>query len=373
MPKLWQSNYKNMTQNKIFLPDLPTRCDLDVGAIAAFFNNNDTSYKFLWMLSVLELMEKSDAPLPADKIIKRMLDMAKPLIKKYRLRFGRQDRMKSFLIEQAGAQGELSNYVRRELLSFAPYRLLKPFLKSGELRGLNKSAQHQCIRKHATLRFGGNNPMLYKFVGESKIEAIEIDPAWRAYLLENIAIVRGWVRWHWALFLESRNPNRPNIAKQILPEMNREPVAKQRRFWRQVMGLTPIKCLYSGGDLSVNNFVLDHYIPFNFIGHNQLWNLHPVASHPNLDKSNKLPHTRYFDGFIEQQQTAITVCRQGKISAEMKRFAVVEYSEGLNIDAADAADANKVKEAYQALILPLITIARSYGFSDSWEYANDDD
>ena len=320
-------------------------------------------------------MEKSNAPLSVDKIVSRMLNMAQPLIEKYRLRFGKKDRMEFFLIEQKGVtKGELSNYVRREILSFAPYRLLTSFLQADEVKNFNARAKHRYIRKNAAARFGGNNPMLYKFVDESdNIDAIEIDPTWREYLLENIAIVRGWVRWHWVLFLEARNPNRPNIAKQILPETNREGVGNQRRFWRQVMGCAQIKCLYSGKDLTVNNFVLDHYIPFSFIGHNQVWNLHPVTKQANSDKSDSLPNACYFDGFVKQQQTAMAVCWQQKITTSIAKSILAEYGEGLNIDVEKEASSGEIKKSYKGLISPLMTIARSYGFSALWKYEDGDD
>lgn len=355
-------------------PQLPACSGLDVGAVAAFFKNNDTSYKFLWLLSILDMMEKSDASLSVDEIIIRMLNTAKPLIEKYRLRFGKKDRMHLFLIEQTGARDEMSNYVRGELLSFAPYRLLTSFFKAGELSKLSAPARHIYIRKNAEARFGGKNPMLYRFIEKQNggIDKIEIDPLWREYLRENIAIVRGWVMWNWALFLESRNSNRPNIAKQILPEITRETLAKHRRFWRQVMGGVPsVKCLYSGKDLSTNQFALDHYIPFNFIGHNQLWNLLPVDHRVNSAKSDSLPHSCYFEGFVELQHTALTICRRKDFSQKDGNFAFAEYGEGLNIEAEKETDIKDVKRAYEAVILPLVTIARSYGFSDSWKYVSE--
>lgn len=351
-------------------PQLPARAGLDIGALAAAFNNTTTSYKFLWISAILDLLEKSSAPLPMDDIILNMLNTARPLIEKYRLRFGKDDRMAELLIAQAGAGGNLPAPVRRRILRFVPYRFIMPFFIQDGLSKLSPEQQNREIKKNADLRFGGSNPALYKLVGEgTDIKAVEIAPAWRAYLLENIAIVRGWVGCHWMLFLEGRNLNRPNIARRALGESGRESIAQQRRFWQQVMGKSaaPVKCLYSGAALRGGEFALDHYVPFNFVGHNRLWNLHPVAPRVNSSKSDSLPHDRYFGGFVELQSAVLAMCQQKIVAPQFARFGIVEYGEGLHIDAASETNAAAIKDAYEALMNPLLTVARSYGFSE-WEY-----
>ena len=346
------------------MPQLPGCSGLDIGALSASFRSTTTSYKFLWFLSILDVMEESNAALPIDQIIINMQNTAKPLIEKYRLYFGKDDRMRIVLSGEADAHGELPNSIRRRIRRFVPYRFLVPFF-SDELGGLTPEERNHRIRALTESRFSGDNPAPYKLIGNTRNIEVEIHPAWRAYFRENIALLRAWVNWHWVLFLETRNPNRPNIARQILPENNREPMTQQRRFWTQVMKhAQPMECPYSNEPLSAEQFALDHYVPFNFIGHNQLWNLHPVDSRANSAKSDSLPPARYLESFVKRQHNALTLCWKNIITPRDARYAFAEYSQGLRMDVENKVDIKKMKVAYDSLMPPLIIIARSYGFSD---------
>lgn len=357
-------------------PQLPGSSGLDVGSLAASFQDTTTSYKFLWFSSILDAMKTADAilstdeviTLPLDELAANMIKTARPLIEKYRLRFGKDDRMA--LLLQTNTEEDLPREIRRRIARFVPYRLLAPFF-GNELNRLSPEEKNRRIKELCELRFNSDNPVPYKIIGRGRnIEAIQINPAWRKYFSENIAVVDSWVNWHWALFLETRNPSRPNIAKQILPGHNRESMTKQRNFWQQIMkkSPSPIKCLYSGKDLKADHFALDHYIPFDFIVHNQLWNLLPVDPSANSSKSNSLPHENYFDDFVEIQYNALIICQRKIIRKDLVNLAIAEYSEALNLDIEKELNITKVQESYQLLIPPLMTIARSYGFSNSWEY-----
>ena len=59
----------------------------------------------------------------------------------------------------------------------------------------------------------GDSPAPYHFIDDGK--EIEVHPAWARYLIDNMAVVRGWTLWHWLRFLEVRNPNTPSLAAKV--------------------------------------------------------------------------------------------------------------------------------------------------------------
>ena len=350
---------------------LPARSGLDIGAFSSLFRSTDTSYKFLWMLSILDLM-KSGAELSSADLGARMLKIAAPLIRRCRFRFGAKDRTVHFLEEQDASGGQVPDFILRELLNFAPYRLLTPFYAQA-VKNLSVDAKHRYIRKLANDNFTGKSPPLYRLVGEHpRISAIELHPKWRDYLMENSAVVRGWVMWHWALFLQVRNPSRPNIAAQLGESAARPTLAAQREFWRRVIlwrGKTT-KCIYSGAELHGGNFVLDHYLPFNFVGHARLWNLLPASSSANSSKSDSLPHARYFRDFVAAQHSALIVCREKFPKGQARNNIFAEYQTDLGIEVdAEKLTRAQLEKAYQTLTTPLAEIARSCGFAADWEYS----
>lgn len=350
---------------------LPEYSGLDIGAFAALFHNTDASYKFLWMLSILDLAEKERGLLPSADLVARMLEIARPLIRRHRLRLGAKDRMHVFLDEQDASGGGLPDFITRDILSFAPYRLLMPFF-SGRMKDLSVNARHRLARKLANERFSDDNPALYRFVGEHpRIDAVELHPEWREYIIRNAAVVRGWIMWHWSSFLQTRNPNRPNIGGQLETAAQRQTMRTQRDFWRRIIAWRGAKtvCIYSGAELNDGEFALDHYIPFNFVGHNRLWNLLPVLPSANSAKSDSLPHERYFNAFVEMQYDALILCRtKFPGGAAVGRNAVAEYETDLGVAITGDMTRSQLHTAYRALLSPLSDIAKSYGFAPDWEY-----
>ena len=344
------------------------------GQFAALFKHTDTSYKFLWMLAILDLTIKQEAHssakgtrLPADDLTKQMLKTARPLIRQYHFRFGVKDHIGGYLDRQDRETDSDNAQGRRDLLNFAPYRLLAPFF-SNETQNLGKAAKNRIIRKLSNERFDGDSPVLYRILGEHpRVEAIELHPQWRNYLLQNIAIVRGWIMWNWTLFLQVRNPNRPNIAGQLklIEAPSRENfLISEKRFWAEIIKEQQINCIYSGKKLSGGNFAIDHYIPHHFIGHNHLWNLCPVLPAANSAKSDSLPHSKYLNHFVAVQYNALIFCHKKNLANP----ALTKYENALDITVSANLTESQLRTAYKRLVLPLADIAKSYGFIANWEY-----
>ena len=317
-------------------PPLPSSPFLDISKLSAVFNDKATSYKFLWMQALLRAIERdefadvesdeaskhSGGVIPAPLLVAHMLDIAKYPLRRFNLSFGAQDKTADVLRDLEDAEGwhelagagfeqdiadryrEIPQFVYQQLLKFVPYRFLTPFF-GDTLRGLSSSAMHKKIVDIANQDFDSLRPLFYRFSEDSA--GIEIHRDWKNYMRENAEILQGWTLWHWCNYLQKCNPNIPAVSLKLAKPTSRD-MNMQREFWRWVIGKRAgeIRCIYSGEVLRAQNFEVDHYVPWDFIAHDNLWNLIPAKPEVNSAKSNLLPDDDYLTEFVKTQHIALS-------------------------------------------------------------------
>lgn len=71
--------------------------------------------------------------------------------------------------------------------------------------------------------------------------------------------------------------------------------------------------IYTGKDFTKENYEIygglsiDHFIPWSFVLHDEMWNLVPTFKNINSSKSDKLlNYNRYIDDFCDMQYMAVT-------------------------------------------------------------------
>ncbi len=372
---------------------LPENAFLNISAFSKILKKTTNSYKYLFFLAILARLNHITSQNKHLSHEIKLIDIATEMLliawfphNYFKLSFGVQDQFASILnkflssqvnrIEEQSISKASVDRLRINLydwlsentnnlkliLRFVPYRLLTPFFEK-ELRGLPDSQKNLKIKKLSAEYFEEKNP-LYMFSNDSII----INKYWLDYINKNSAIIEGWVKWEWCDYLQSRNPSVPAIPRKILPVFNRISMNKETIYWTKILKLKKIPCLYSLGSLD-NGFSLDHFLPWTFVTHNQLWNLIPVNSRANSSKSNKLPNLEYyFQEFIETQSIAIHLAKD--IFPEKKWQKYMEsYISDLHLNSyADILDEVKLETAYKNTILPLYEIAKSNGFGADWQY-----
>lgn len=364
----------------------PPSCGkVDIHAFSQLFNNTTNSYKLVFFQALLNiLMERERSSvhglvIELRELATEMLALAWYPHNFFRLSFGVQDqtgnildRIAFDLEEQALTNPDTHRRLRRaiaaqyeairadSLLRFVPYRLLSPFFLD-ELKGLKDSQKDKRIRELANSRFSTQEPAIYCFVEAER--AIEVHPAWKDYLLQEIAIINGWVKHHWIGYLQDRNPSTPAIIKKITPPLARSPLTQQTRFWQAVMTQSVQRCIYTGTPIESNDFALDHFIPWSFVCHDQLWNLIPVSSSINSSKGSRLPQEKHMDRFIEAQYHALKAGRRNLPDSAWNKI-IEPYVSDLRLSRQDLLDSSKLDFAYRHTLGPLISLARQMGFSD---------
>jgi len=213
---------------------------------------------------------------------------------------------------------------------------------------------------------------LYRFDSTElkNCQSIIIHPDWASYLNQHQGILRGWASWKWLEYMQKKNPSTPAIASKLFMPTKRNSLKNQTDYWRQIMKDSELRCIYSQQLIDPNNISLDHYIPWSFVAHDQLWNLIPTSAVVNSSKSNKIPSDKYFDDFVRLQHTGLVTTHTALTESEWLNE-IEPFISDLGIsEKDDLRDIEKLMNAYENTIKPLVLLAKNQGFGTDWQYNN---
>ncbi|MBF2046003.1 MAG: HNH endonuclease domain-containing protein [Leptolyngbya sp. IPPAS B-1204] len=371
-------------------PKLPTSEDVNVSALSRLFADTTNSYKFVFFISILDILKRRNfdvsQPINFQELVVEMLANAWYPHTYFKLSFGKQDKITQNLdsldldisepilkftdtdkkLLRATIESRDIEAVVQKLKRFVPFRLITPFFEE-ELKNVpnkNKGSNlDYVVPRVAEKSFGKRRP-LYRFDSNqySNCQSIIFHPAWADYIQKHYGIVRGWAAWEWLNYMQRRNPSTPGLVYKLFAPNKRDSLSRQTAYWKIVLQNADFHCIYSGQRLDAERFSLDHYLPWSFIAHDQLWNLVPTTSEINSSKSNDLPPPRFLANFVEAQHAGLQICHE-KMSRGLWNQTVETYVEGLNIHTQDdLLDLEKLRNAYNNVIHPLLTLATNQGF-----------
>lgn len=338
---------------------LPLSPDINNNTLASIFNYTSATYKFYWFLGIIEEIENGHKEIPKENIFGRMIANAWYPINYFRLSFGTQDHISQLIneffnttsIKIADDKGK----IRKELLHFKDISILK------KLYHLDKNVPHKFLSPW----FKGSRASVYtESQSDNKNtiyrlykEQIVINKNWFDYIQLNSKIIREYVYWNLALFVQARNPSTPDIINKLIKPAKRNSLTKQRhKFWNIYLEKRPdAKCIFTNEPLSLENYHVDHFVPYSFVSHDLIWNLVPISSSFNSSKSNRLPSIdEHFDRFFELQNDAIQM-----FGNSMPKNFKEEY---LSVFPSFRENEQIGYTNYKDIVSPLITVARNNGF-----------
>ena len=135
--------------------------------------------------------------------------------------------------------------------------------------------------------------------------------------------------------------------------------------------IEPIHEIYSDTILTDNDISIDHFVPWSYVAHDEMWNLSPTSKSINSAKSNNLPDwDRYFERLAQLEYQSYQMiwkyetvhkefekCAKEHINNDDIRYRI--YREGLNL--------NEFAGELKSVILPVYQSAQNCGFSN-WQY-----
>jgi len=346
-------------------------------------SNMATSYKAYWLKGIIEEVIEESQIITFDRLINRMIVNAWYPIIQYKLSFGIQDKL-CHVIRYLNSTYDLGADIKKsKLLEFltdledpifkkkaknfrnmVPYRLLSPFFRE----------------KTVGIKDQKKNRMITELAFESEICFYKIDPrnrnilvkdTWAEYIKNNHALIKGWLQYKLVIYLQIRNPNVPGIPMKLDPP-DRRSLSKATTYWKQVMQHHSIKDIYTSSYLDDDNFKefgalsIDHFIPWSFVLHDEMWNLTPTFKSVNSSKSDKLPSlNKYLDAFTHLQYDAYSVMKN---STHNQKVLEDYISIGYTPDIEDLflnghqIDQSTFKDSLKKTIKPIYQIAYNQGF-----------
>lgn len=369
------------------LAQLPASRQVNVKLLGEAFETFSSSYKILIMKVILqEINDKPEAKeiaIDDGELIRGMLAHAWFPCQHFNLRFGEGDqindvfeplinreilkkssrltvkKVRTRLDRNADKLEELARVSR--LLRHPPYLIIKPWFKD-KIQGGSDEQHYSHIAQLSYDYFDEKQP-LYRFELPSK--RMVIHPHWITYLRDNMHIVEGWLDNMWLNFLESKNPNVPALSSKLWDRPGpRQSLKNHKRFWNSLIdnrgGLT---CIYSRVSVP-QDYVLDHFLPRSWVGHDQIWNLIPTSKTINRDKSDGLPSTNLIAELADAHYNVLSVAQMAKPSG-WERF-LDEYRLGLRIEGDALHNQSQLRAAYQGTVQPMLMIASRHGYR-TWE------
>jgi len=247
-----------------------------------------------------------------------------------------------------------------ELNKYVAHRVLTPFFID-ELKGLDDHKKNNLIEKLAAKSFQRKTAVIYKWKDK---DTILIHPQWIKFIQENLVLIEAWLRDAWIDFLQRKNPSVPAIPNKIEKPESRQ-LKSQRKFWKEIMQRQPMQCIYSGVPIDPKEISLDHYLPWPFVAHDNLWNLVPTIREVNSSKNDSLPDKAYWDGFLKVQHNACIFACENKSSHQWAH----DYLNDLHLsEVSELTDMKKLRSSYEKLVYPLYSLAEISGFKSGWLY-----
>jgi hypothetical protein len=345
---------------------LPISQDIPVNLLAASFNKKVATYKFYWLLSILQSVENGQVIIPKIDLFSRMLSNAWYTVNYFHVSFGKQDLIQDAVYKLKIIEGitidEKQDIIRQKLISSTKkesLRILKHFDKNVPHWFLSPwfpKWQDETDAKRKNRIYQESKNFSQKYLYALYPDRIEINPVWKDYLITNSKVLKDFCYWNFALYLQTKNPNVPDIPNKLIRPAIRNNLSKQRtQFWNLVLNeLGTVDCIYTGKKLTAMDYAVEHFIPYNFVSHDLIWNLIPADKSFNSSKSDKLPSLdRYFNPFFDLQKAAIDIV---KIKNPKNIFLEDYLTIFPNLEESFS------KEKFRESIQPLIIIASNNGF-----------
>ena len=372
MNKVRHINYMNVPQSE----------NLSTCALNRVFDNTTATFKFYWLLSLLDMYVKEQkTTMLAIDMASRMVAYAWYPIEYFKLSFGKGDSMSQIIhvvaeltgiivddklenktdaiIQAVSENINVKNTVKR-LLENVPFWFQTPWIETKSNN--EKEKKQEMIARSQNME----NDCLYSLSGWNEKLTVTINPKWDEYLNTNYEILRDFALWNLSLFLQAKNPNVPNISNKLLRPESREPMTRQKAFWNKVIEIGgSLRCIYTNKELCKNKYALDHFIPWSFVSHNQNWNLIPADGSCNSSKSDQIPDLDYYlPKMAAMQHKALHLY----VPQSSAKDTVLDEYYALGVSPQDLMTMSDEKflETYRKTFLPLSQMAINMGFK-TWK------
>lgn len=300
--------------------------DLNIDSFIHMLDDTTECYKFYWLDALLKLFSLGKTEIVFDDLINQMIADAWYSVVEYHLHLGPKNASGKIMnslervVIKLSQLTNIPNDADRDTIILAvkendrelhgekdqltknvPYRMLSPFMH--EVKG-NDRIWDQKKRLIAYIeQLNKKECIPYQITnGAGLKKRVVINEEWQNFFMDNFVTISGWIEVKKVRYLQGRNPGVPGIIYKLVPENNKQRKLRYvRNLWNTIIETKPVYDIYSEKLLGLDDFDIDHFVPWSFVANDELWNLLPMDSSLNSSKSNNLPQWKYFELFAKNQ------------------------------------------------------------------------
>lgn len=367
--------------------------ELSFSRIGRVFDENSSSYKFYWFLAILKLLREDHGEdtsngalrIRTTDILIEMVAAAFCTVTFFKLNLGTTDQLQRVCRDLEGSWGVAPNSTREKIRAviagnpnvlskvrrvniYVPALFLSPWFQK-EMSGISAGTDRaKKATELAALLRGKIGAPPYWLEARGDEQMVCFAPEWVHYLRSKLNVLESFSKHALCRFLHTKNPGVPAITEKLELPRTRN-MRRARALWFKMLG-TPaelrgglkIEDIYTNDEIT-GTFSIDHFLPWRFVAHDQIWNLSPVQPLTNTAKGDAFPD-------LEAYLPALA-----KLHWHVIRFPhthPLEQNEYSSAFRAEFRDLQKegftgILQRYRELMTPQTQIARNYGFRCDWK------
>ena len=371
------------------IQSLPKSNIVESGYLESMLSNFSTSYKLFWFKGIYREVLGGHTEITYKHIVARMIAEAWYPVIFFNLSLGVADKLadavwyihETLHVSREEKVDKIVEYILvsddkvlnkkiKSFTDFVPYRLIRPFYQReiDNERQINSkdysdSKVNSIIEQYN--KVDQNNAL---YILNRVEQRVKISSNWVKYLTDNAAVIEGWLNYKLINYIQQRNPSVPAIPFKIFPPVERD-LKEATKYWEIVQMKLHLPDLYTdksftSENMSVyGNVSIDHFIPWSFDLHDEIWNLYPAFKNINSAKGNKLPDMdKYLTLFCEYQYKGFLVAKE---DSKIKKKTLEQYM-NVRKDIFHIGDDDRGHEAFihsiRNTIEPLYQIANNQGY-----------
>lgn len=366
---------------------LPYSEELNIEYLGRLFDNTTECYKFFWFKAIVTKVTAGKYELTYEELVDEMIADAYFMVTEYHLNLGPKDalegivnliRIKNPALKSCEKQSVIIDFLKntqdkeiiskkRALTYNVPYRLQSPFMENV------KGKEWNVGESRLIAKINQENRLIYYFEALNGLSTkIIVQSDWVQYIIKNQEIIKGWLEYKMIMYIQKRNPSVPGIADKLYPPYERK-LERVKKYWRLILSLEPVYEIYGDNILTENDLSIDHFVPWSYVAHDEMWNLNPTTKSINSSKSNNLPDwNTYFEKLVRQEYQSYQMlwkydvvhkefdkCAKEHINNDDIRYRI--YRKGLEF--------TEFAGELESIILPVYQSAKNCGFTN-WKYQN---
>ncbi|MCR4666956.1 MAG: hypothetical protein K5657_06645 [Desulfovibrio sp.] len=304
------------------------RNQLDIRGFFQMLKDPAYCYKFYWLEALVRLVSEGKERLTFDEITDEMIANAWYSVVEFRIHLSgtMNGEVRDALERAVWSLKKISNLSSRaskldikdalqtyrekicsdkmQLVKMVPYRALSGFfVRTGPERTPPWGASKKIIEFTEWYnRNIGSLPYVFG-VGTKLNREIRFHSEWAEMIRDNAVSILGWIQFEKLRWLQNNNIDVPGLVYKLgSPDEGIRKLTCVRNLWDAVLEECRIRDVFKDGYIDRKRYDVDHFVPWSFVMHDEIWNLMPMDSSLNSSKSNKLPRwDPFFKRFAENQ------------------------------------------------------------------------